>query len=104
MKTSAVASPTRFPALSRIAGSLRGRPDSEHEMSFNRLAFCAIIMTYLLATWSGPINWLLLVTGIYSVATVGLFVHILSRPQRSLRRRYFALLCDVGALSIQLHL
>jgi two-component system sensor histidine kinase RpfC len=73
-------------------------------MSFNRLAFCVIIMTYLLATWSGPINWLLFVTGIYSFVTVGLFVHILRRPQRSIRRRYFALLCDVGALSLQLHL
>ena len=93
-----------FPALSRIATSLRGRPDSEHEMSFNRLAFCAIIMTYLFATWSGPINWLLFVTSLYSVVTVALFLHILWRPQRSTRRRYVAVMCDVSALSIQLHL
>ena len=104
MRSTAFIRSGRFPKLSRIAGSLRGRPDSEHEMSFNRLAFCAIIMTYLLATWSGPINWLLFVTSVYSVGTVSLFVHIIRRPQRSARRRLFAVLLDVSALSIQLHI
>jgi len=37
---------SRAPRPKGFAG-LRGRPDTEHEMSFNRLAFALVISVYL---------------------------------------------------------
>lgn len=104
MQTSDAAKPGRFPALSRIAASLRGRPDSEHEMSFNRLAIGFTIVIYLAIAGFGGATEQLVVMCFYPIATVAIFAHILAYPQRSIIRRYVALLCDVGTLSIQLHI
>jgi len=90
-------------ALKRLSATLRGRPDSEHEMSFNRLAFAALIAIYLaLAPGSGP--EMLQVTTVYGIIAVLLFVHIVMRPGTCLTRRAIALVCDTGVLSYQLHL
>ncbi len=96
-----------FPALSRIPASLRGRPDSEHEMSFNRLALCLIIFSYLMVlvvSGSGGITRQLVLMFLYPAVAVGIFLHILWRPQRSYARRYFALFVDIATLSYQLHI
>jgi two-component system sensor histidine kinase RpfC len=90
-------------ALNRQIVSLRGRPDSEHEMSFNRLAFCLIILGYLIFTGAGPATQPVLLTLAYTVFTVAIFVHIIRRPHRSIVRRHLALILDVTTLSLQLH-
>jgi two-component system sensor histidine kinase RpfC len=89
--------------LRRVAASLRGRPDSEHEMSFNRLAFCIVIIVYLALTDSGPVDAALIVVSVYTCITLAIFAHILWRPHRSAVRRHVALVGDIGALSVQLH-
>jgi two-component system sensor histidine kinase RpfC len=96
-----------FPALNRIPASLRGRPDSEHEMSFNRLALCLIVFCYLMVlVVSGDrgMTQQLILMFLYPAVAVGIFLHILWRPQRSYTRRYFALVVDIATLSFQLHI
>jgi two-component system, sensor histidine kinase RpfC len=96
-----------LPALGRIPASLRGRPDSEHEMSFNRLAMCLIIFVYLavlIASGDDHFGSQLVLMFLYPAVAVGIFLHILWRPQVSYTRRYFALAADMATLSCQLHI
>ena len=90
-------------ALNRLVTSLRGRPDSEHEMSFNRLAFCLIILGYLIFTGAGITTQTVLLTFAYTGFTVAIFAHIIWRPHRSIVRRHLALLLDITTLSLELH-
>jgi two-component system sensor histidine kinase RpfC len=89
---------------SRALAALRGRPDSEHEIAFNRLGFCLLIIVYLAIT---PLHvfWLAMAGMlIYASYGIALFAHILWRPRRSVRRRVFSLGCDLAMLSWQVHL
>ncbi|MGE4482666.1 ATP-binding protein [Acidocella sp.] len=88
-----------------LAGRLRNRPDSEHEMSFNRLFFAALIVVILLFGENGQsahaaLAWMAL----YFVLALGGLAHILLRPGICQARRLYALLLDCGFLSWQLHL
>ena len=104
--------PTRAKALQALAtpfrwmaSRLRGRPDSEHEMSFNRLIFSIIIVIVLLANrHSNDLGNALIVMALYIPLALGVLIHILFYPGVSRGRRIFALLLDCGFLSWQLHL
>lgn len=88
-----------------IANRLRNRPDSEHEMSFNRLVFAFIIVIVLLLNRSdGNVDKPLDVMALYIPLALGVLAHILYSPGVSRVRRTFALLLDCGFLSWQLHL
>ncbi len=88
-----------------VAGRLRGRPDTEHEMSFNRLVFGAIIISVLLVRLrSGTPLDAVIGMVIYILAALAVLAHIVLRPGVSQERRLFALLLDCGFLSWQLHL
>lgn len=88
-----------------MASRLRGRPDSEHEMSFNRLAFAVIIVIVLLVNrGSGGLGSALAVMALYVPLALGVLAHILAYPGVSRGRRLFALVLDCGFLSWQLHL
>ncbi len=88
-----------------IAARLRDRPDSEHEMSFNRLVFAIIIVIVLVATRSkGEPVYALGVMALYIPLAMGVLGHILLFPGISRGRRLFALMMDCGFLSWQLHL
>lgn len=90
--------------LSRLRARLRGRPDSEHEMSFNRLAFAVIIILVLLVDGSAESRSALLVMALYVSLALGVLGHILFSPGVSQPRRLAALLLDCGFLSWQLAL
>lgn len=88
-----------------MASRLRNRPDSEHEMSFNRLVFAFIIVIVLLLNRrSGGVDNALHVMALYIPLALGVLGHILVWPGVSRGRRIFALLLDCGFLSWQLHL
>jgi two-component system sensor histidine kinase RpfC len=88
-----------------MASRLRNRPDSEHEMSFNRLVFAIIIVIVLLVNRSGDaMGYSLDVMALYIFLALGVLGHILLYPGSSRGRRIFALLMDCGFLSWQLHL
>ncbi|GAA5266523.1 two-component system, sensor histidine kinase RpfC [Acidiphilium sp. MT5] len=88
-----------------VAGRLSNRPDSEHEMSFNRLVFSAVIVIVLLLGQrvENDVNALILMT-IFIMFSIALFGHILFNPNISRNRRFIALLLDCSFLSCQLHL
>ncbi|PWC30670.1 ATP-binding protein [Teichococcus aestuarii] len=98
------APPPRRGLLSRLRARLRGRPDSEHEMSFNRLAFAVIIILVLLVDGSAESRSALLVMALYVTLALGVLGHILVSPGISQPRRLAALLLDCGFLSWQLFL
>ncbi len=88
-----------------LARRLRDRPDSEHAMSFNRLAFAGIIVIVLLLGGNSPssraaLGWMV----VYLALALGGLAHIIWRPGISHPRRLYALLLDCGFLSWQLHL
>ena len=96
-----------LPAPNRLLSSLRGRPDSEHEMSFNRLALSAIVFLYLMVlvvSGDGAATEQIVLMVLYPTIAVGIFLHILWQPARSYVRRYFALAIDIATLSYQLHI
>ncbi|BCP52147.1 hypothetical protein K32_07640 [Kaistia sp. 32K] len=88
-----------------MAARLRDRPDSEHEMSYNRLVFAIIIVIVLLVNRGGnEIGQALDVMALYITLALGVLGHILLYPGISRGRRLFALLMDCGFLSWQMHL
>jgi len=88
-------------AFARLAGSLRGRPDTEHETSFNRLAFVAAAALYFAALpdASAAMWWICIA---YAVLAVALLAHILVRPGINPVRRGLALVLDVTIISLEL--
>jgi len=90
--------------LAWLAGRLRNRPDSEHEMSFNRLVFALIIVLALLAGDSPSASTSLFWMAVFIALAFAVLAHIFIVPATCLRRRLAALLLDCGFLSWQLHL
>jgi len=103
-----VASPeTRF---GRFLAFLRARPDSEHELTANRLFITTAVMTYLLVArhFGSTTAEDALVAGwtrvaAFGLASTALFAHLLWRPGVSHARRIIGLMCDVGIFSYGLH-
>jgi two-component system sensor histidine kinase RpfC len=92
-----------LPALKRVTGPLRGRRGGELEMSFNRFAASFIIVCYLALSGAGASTEQLLVMVAYPIITIAIFLHLFFYPQRSSLRRHVAMVCDIGILSIELH-
>lgn len=90
--------PTPFHA--RLA-SLRGRRDTEHEMSFNRLAFALVISLYLFSQDAPPLTQVLVIA--YWGVAFALFAHIIRWPAINKIRRITALCLDIGFLCAELH-
>lgn len=93
-------------ALSWTRRRLRERPDSEHEMTWNRLGFAGLVMGYLgLGTvfGIGHASEMLVETAevfaLYLVVSLALFSHILYRPAASPGRRLFAIVHDLAMIS-----
>lgn len=82
--------------------ALRGRPDTEHEMSFNRLAFALVISVYLFSQDSAVEAKI--VSALYWVVAIGLFAHIIYAPPMNVIRRASALALDITFLGLELHL
>ena len=70
-------------------------------MSFNRLAFALVISAYL-ASQDAP-SAATIISGLYWIVAIGLFVHILYFPAINIPRRIIALCLDMGFLSLELH-
>ncbi|HUA78609.1 MAG TPA: response regulator, partial [Acetobacteraceae bacterium] len=87
----------------RLATRLRGRTDSEHEMSFNRLVFAVVIIVYLIAAGQPLGGAPLLGMAAYAAGGILLFLHILIWPAVNVPRRLAALGWDIGFMSYQLH-
>lgn len=90
-----------FPQIKRILQRFRNRPDSEHEMGYNRVAFCLVIFAYVLATGG---DWYdLILPTVYLLAGLAFLLHIAAHPQTNPPRRVLSIIGDLGVLSLQLH-
>src|SRR5262249_50242025 len=97
----------RLPApLQRLGARLRARPDSEHEMIFNRLVIAVLITSYLLvALWFDvpDVHEPLVVSAVFSACSIAFFLHLIMHPGVSVARRFLAMVVDLGMLSWGMH-
>lgn len=92
---------TTRPLLRRGFAKLRGRRDTEHEMSFNRLGFALVISIYLFSQHAPPVTqWIAIA---YWGVAFALFAHIIRWPAINKTRRLIALCLDIGFLCAELH-
>ena len=92
--------------VSWAAATLRDRPDSEHEMTPNRMAFAAIIIGYLgIAGALGQQHAAQIFHNVYQmfiayfIGSLGIFAHILYRPAATPARRVIAAVWDLAMIS-----
>ena len=92
--------------LSWVASRLRNRPDSEHELTVNRLALSGTAFAYLIiAAMFGRADaaemlreqWLYF--AVYEIVSISLFVHLLYHPGISVSRRLIGMVSDLGLFS-----
>jgi two-component system sensor histidine kinase RpfC len=92
--------------LSWITSRLRNRPDSEHELTVNRLALSGTAFMYLIiAATFGRADaaqmlreqWLYF--ALYEIVSISLFVHLLYHPGISVGRRLIGMVSDLGLFS-----
>jgi two-component system, sensor histidine kinase RpfC len=89
--------------LAALRARLAARPDSEHEMSVNRLIFLVLMMLYL---WARPVpqqQWALVAMACGLVLTIGLFAHIVWRPGANPVRRVIAFCADLSTISLMIY-
>lgn len=97
--------------LRALRQRLAARPDTEHEMTMNRIVIVCAALAYLYAAhWLGfaeatlALDYGKVLCSAYLAASCLLFVHILWRPGVSHGRRLVALILDMGTLSFGMHL
>ncbi len=85
---------------------LRNRPDSEHEMTINRMVFSGLVIVYMVVGYAfgeSHATDMLVYTGlpisIYYLMSIMLFAHILWKPGISPARRVFAIFHDLWMIS-----
>jgi two-component system sensor histidine kinase RpfC len=92
--------------FSWVAGRLRNRPDSEHELTVNRLALSGTAFIYLIvAAMFGRADaaqmlreqWLYF--ALYEIVSISLFIHLLCHPGASVGRRLIGMVSDLGLFS-----
>jgi two-component system sensor histidine kinase RpfC len=106
-----VARPKPRGALSWIGARLRNRPDSEHELTINRLALSGLTLAYLVvasaignASAAGILHKAGFLLALYWMCSFALFGHLLHRPGVSLARRLIGIVCDFGIFSYGMHI
>ncbi|WP_181705034.1 sensor histidine kinase [Chthonobacter rhizosphaerae] len=92
--------------VGRMRRRLRQRPDSEHEMTLNRLAFAGLVVGWLsVATALGDasaaamLDQTALAFLVFFAVAIGIFCHILAYPGESVARRLFAMVADFAMIS-----
>src|SRR3974390_823743 len=93
-------------ALSWVASRLRNRPDSEHELTVNRLALSGTAFAYLAiaalfgrADAAQMLREQSLYFALYEIVSIALFVHLLCNPGISVARRLIGMVSDLGLFS-----
>jgi len=105
--------PSRAPGelLVWLTRRLRNRPDTEHEMTVNRLALSSAAFLYLFVSamlGNGSAATMLHdqapYFAIYQIISIGLLGHLLCRPGASATRRMLGMLLDFGIFSYGMHI
>ncbi|MGH7189201.1 MAG: sensor histidine kinase, partial [Acetobacteraceae bacterium] len=86
-----------------LASRLKGRADTEHEMSVNRLVFAAIITAYLILAGAPLGGAAILGMALLALYATAVIVHMLAWPAVNVPRRYAALVLDIGFIAYEMH-
>ena len=96
--------------MTRVRHLLRNRPDSEHEMTINRIVISTVVLGWLVIAQArghdaaqGVFLEALVLFAIYYVFSICLFADILRDPRVSHVRRIVAIVIDIGMLSYGMH-
>ncbi len=96
--------------FARMRERLKARPDSEHEMTINRLVIVSAVLLYLtvadrlgITKATAALEYGRLICIAYFGASLLIFAHLLAFPGLSHGRRSIALLVDMGTLGIGMH-
>jgi len=94
-----------------IGERLRNRPDSEHEMTINRLVLSGLMLSYIVvASALGDANAadvsdkVIVLFCLYWICSFALFAHLLYQPGVSMTRRLIAMVFDFGMFSYYMHI
>lgn len=97
-------------SIKDIRALLRERPDTEHELTLNRLLISSAILIYLSVSMllgsqaaASALNVALLPVFLFEIFVAGLFVHILKYPGASPIRRLAGIIADTSMFSYGLH-
>lgn len=97
-------------SLQQMRVMLRSRPDTEHELTANRLILSSGIIIYLLVAClfgseaaAAALDVAAVPVVLFEIFAFGLFLHILVYPGVSHYRRVAGIVADVGAFSYGLH-
>jgi two-component system, sensor histidine kinase RpfC len=97
-------------SLRHLRAMLRSRPDTEHELTTNRLILSSGIIIYLVLAQifgsdaaSSALDVAAAPVVLFEIFAFGLFLHILFYPGVSHYRRVAGIVADVGAFSYGLH-
>ena len=93
--------PAPRPGLRAILLRLRGRPDSEHEMSFNRVALGSGIFVYAKLIHAPPVSIAVLIA--YVLFALAILIHIAADDRKRPVRRVLVMLLDMVALGHVMH-
>lgn len=97
----------RMLGLDALRRRLAGRPDGEHEIVLNRLVISTLLLIYLVgsAAYDGePVGAAFATASVFAIGGWLFFAHMMWRPGASLVRRSLAMVFDLVALSIGMHL
>jgi two-component system sensor histidine kinase RpfC len=95
-----------------IANRLKSRQDSEHELTLSRIGFvvvCALLLTFLdydasgVERLKGGLKPYFIHFGLFMIATMVLFAHILWRPEVSVARRLVGIVLDICNVAYLMH-
>ena len=96
--------------IHRVRTRLSNRPDSEHELTFNRLALSLVAFLCLFIGYlAGAEGHRQLLDDIgfyfflYTIATFLLFLHLLAQPGISVARRLIGIPLDIGVVAYLMH-
>jgi two-component system sensor histidine kinase RpfC len=96
--------------IQRVRERLSNRPDSEHELTFNRLALSLVAFLCLFIGYlAGAEGHQQLLDDIgfyfflYTIATFLLFLHLLAQPGISVARRLIGIPLDIGVVAYLMH-
>ncbi len=102
-----IASPKRPGMMAALRAKLKARPDSEHEMTFNRLIMNGIVVLYALiissATSDDLTSSMMTLSIYYTAGSVAIFLHILCFPEKSPIRRLAAMVLDISCVTYAIH-
>jgi two-component system sensor histidine kinase RpfC len=94
-----------------LRARLRNRPDSEHEMTINRLVLSGLMLIYIVvasalgdAKAAGVSDKVIVLFCLFWICSFTLFAHLLYQPGVSITRRLIAMLIDFGMLSYYMHI